>query len=151
MTILRLPTFSDPSYAQSSTFEGTKYSLQFDFNQRCASWYMSIADADGVDIYNGVKLVCGPLLLRKCKDPRRPPGDLLCISSTTDDSPPTMLELLPGSGRCSLVYVTSDWLRILASGSASDIAALYAQVRAGGTATSPLSSYGQASNTQLVV
>jgi hypothetical protein len=140
--ILSVPTFSDPSWTQSTTFEGTKYTLEFDYNQRCASYYMSIADADGVDIYNGVKVVCGFLLLRKCKDSRRPPGDLICLSSKPDTSPPTMLDLLPGSGRCTLYYITSDWLQIVESGNVAAIEALFVQIAANAQ-TSSLSTYGQ--------
>jgi hypothetical protein len=139
MTILVVPTFSDDSWDQSTTFEGTKYTLNFQFNQRCASFYMSIADADGVDIYNGVKVVCGPLLLRKCKDSRRPPGDLFCLSATADTSPPGLVDLLPETGRCTLYYITSDWLAAIAAG---DAASLYAQIQANAQ-TSPLSTYGQ--------
>jgi hypothetical protein len=141
--ILVVPTFSDASWSQSTTFEGVKYQLQFDFNQRCSSWYLSLADQDGVDIYNGVKLMCSRYLLRKCRDPRRPPGELLCLSSTNDTSPPTMLDLLPGSGRCTLVYATSDWVSTFQSGDVPAIVALFTQLQSGGTATSPVSSYGQ--------
>jgi hypothetical protein len=146
VSILTVPTWSDPNWQQSTTFEGTKYQLSCQFNQRCISWYLSIADADGVDIYNGIKLSVGPLLLAKCKDPRRPPGDLIVISSTTCTTPPGILDLLPGSGRCSLLYITSDWLAIIQSGNAAAIQALYTQIQVGGTATSPISTYGQPGN-----
>jgi hypothetical protein len=144
MSLFVIPTFQDPSWLQSSTFEGTKFQLQFDFNERCASWYLSIADADGVDIYNGVKIVCGPLLLKKCRDIRRPAGDLICLSSKANDtSPPSLQDLLPGSGRCTLLYVTSDWLAIIESGNLTAIAGLFAQIAAGAPGTSPLSTYGR--------
>ena len=116
MSLLVVPTTSSaPSYVQNTTLEGSSYVLQFDFNQRACAWYLSIADASGVDIYNGIKLSCGMPLLRKCSDVRRPPGELLVLSSTADTSPPGLLELLPGSGRCSLLYCTSDWIAQLSS------------------------------------
>lgn len=140
MTVQLVPTaFTDPSYVQRCTFEGSLFVVQFDFNQRCAAWYMSIADSDGIDIYNGIKLTVGLMLLRRCADPRRPAGDFMCLSSTTDQSPPGIVDLLPGSGRCSLVYLTSDWLAQIAAGNGDD---LVAQVQAN-AATSPLSTYGQ--------
>lgn len=138
MTVQIVPTFADPSYRQNTTFEGSSYVMQFDFNQRACSWYLSIADRYGVDIYNGIKLVCGFPLLRKCSDLRRPPGELIVLSSTQDTSPPGMVELLPGSGRCSLLYVTSDWLKTIAAGGA---AGLVAQLAANAQ-TSSTSSYG---------
>lgn len=140
MTIQLVPTtFTDSSYVQRCTFEGTLFVVQFDFNQRCASWYMSLADSTGIDIYNGVKLTCGPLLLKRCADPRRPAGDFIVVSSTSDQSPPGELELLPGSGRCSLLYITSDSLAEIAAGNSAD---LIAQVQAN-AATTNVSTYGQ--------
>lgn len=112
MSVLSIPFFSDPSWLATVTLEGISYVMQFDFNQRAYSWYMSIADADGNDIYNGVKLVTGFQLLKKCKDPRAPPGVLLVQSSTSDQSPPGQYDLIAG-GRCMLAYITSDWVAIL--------------------------------------
>jgi hypothetical protein len=141
MTIQLVPT--DPlglsSYFQTTTFEGTDYVLQFDYNQRCASWYLSIADADNVDIYNGIKLVTGFSLLKKCVDPRRPPGAMFLFSSTSDQSPPGLYDLLPGIGRCSLIYVTSDWVQLFVTGQADTAIAL---IDANVT-TSDISTYGQ--------
>ena len=141
MTVQLVPTDDTPgtqSYVQSTTFEGKTFVLAFQYNQRCASWYLSIADVNGVDIYNGVKLVCGIPLLRKCKDARRPAGELVVLSSTTDLSPPSLVDLIPGTGRCQLLYVTSDWLALLAAGQAAQITA---QLDAGAQA-SGLSTYG---------
>jgi hypothetical protein len=136
--ILTVPTFAYPSYAQTTTFEGTTYGLQFDYNQRCASWYLSVADQNGVDIYNGIKLMTGFFLLAKCKDPRRPPGELLVISTTSDLTPPAQYDLLAGSGRCQLVYITSDWMALLQSG---QVATIQAQLAANAQASST-STYG---------
>ena len=148
MSIFTIPTDNLPSYLQSVSLEGAQFTFQFDYNERCAEWYLSLADADGVDIYNGIKLVCGINLLRKCKDDRRPgfsPGNpyagaLVVMSSTTDNSPPSSDDLLPGSGRCTLIYITADWVELLATGQTSTI---FAQLAAGGALSNPLSSYGQ--------
>lgn len=138
MTIQVLPFFDDPSWVCTTTLEGTTYNLQFDYNERCAAWYMSIADAVGVDIYNGVKLVTGFSLLKKCADPRKPPGAFLVFSSTSDLSPPQLEDLVPG-GRCQLVYITSDWVALFASGQGQTIVNLLA-ANAQDTGTS---TYGQ--------
>ena len=135
-----MPTGSDPAYSQSSTLEGTTFNLYLAFNTRCSSWYLSVADASGVDIYNGVKLIVGCPLLRKCADPRKPAGELLVFSSTSDDSPPGLLDLLPGSGRCALYYVTSDWASLLTQPGGLD--QVLALIAAGQQASTP-SSYGQ--------
>lgn len=141
------PFSGQPSYTETVTLEGSQYQFQFDFNQRCASWYMSLADADGVDIYNGVKLVTGFYLLKKCKDIRKPgsgpplflPGDFILTSSTSDQSPPGLLDLYPNSGRCTLYYITSDWLQLILSGQGNT---LLATLEAGLENTT-LSTYGQ--------
>ena len=149
MSLLIMPTpfTGNPSYTMTVTLEGSQYQFQFDFNQRCAAWYMSIADGDGVDIYNGVKLITGFYLLNKCKDIRRPgagpptflPGDFRLLSSTADQSPPGLLDLFPNSGRCTLFYITSDWLQLIQSGQG---APLLAGLEAGLQNTT-LSTYGQ--------
>lgn len=139
MSVLVVPTFSDQSYVQQTTFEGTRYNLQFDYNQRGACWYMSIADVNNVDILNGVKLITGFPLLHPCKDPRRPPGQMIVVSSTSDGTPPGLVDLLPGSGRCALYYVTSDWVAAIVAGNS---ASLITQLQSGGATSSPLSTYG---------
>jgi hypothetical protein len=136
--IYAIPTFSDDSYLQRTTLEGATYVLAFDFNQRAASWYLSVADLDGVDIVNGVKLVTGFSLLGKCRDPRAPLGVLYVVSSTSDGSPPGQFDLLDG-GRCTLLYMSSDWVAILLAGG---IASLQAQVASNTQASTP-STYGQ--------
>jgi hypothetical protein len=142
MTTQLIPFFSDPSWFATMTFEGTSYVVQFDYNERCASWYMSIADANGVDIYNGVKLVTGFSLLAKCKDPRAPAGIFFVTSSTADQEPPGLDDLLPG-GPCQLIYCTSDWVAILEE--AGGEATLLAQV-ASNTTNTEVSTYGQPPN-----
>lgn len=148
MALSIITTFSDPAWHQTTTLEGSLFNLEFDYNQRGACWYLSIADADGVDIYNGVKLVVGFPLLRKCKDPRRPGwqaatgygGDFVVVASSNDQTPPGQYDLLPGSGRCQLLYISSDWMQLLLTGQLATILAFY---QAGGTTTSPVSTYGQ--------
>jgi len=140
MTVQLIPCFSDASWQTSITLEGVTYGMQMDFNQRSAAWYLSLADASGVDIYNGVKVVTGfPSLLSKCKDPRAPAGWIFCVSATSDGSPPQQYELLAGA-RCSLCYMTSDWVALMgtAAGQQQIAAAL-----AAGAANGTLSNYGQ--------
>jgi hypothetical protein len=138
MTLLSIPTFADDAWTQTTTVEGVEFTLDFLLNQRAAAYYMSIADADGVDIYNGVKLTCGVPLLRKCADIRRPAGDFFVFSSTTDLSPASRADLGPG-GRCTLYYISSDWIAAIKAGQADT---LLAQLTAN-TQGIPTSSYGQ--------
>ena len=48
MTLSVVPCFSDPSWSMSVTLEGVLYNFQFDWNERGACWYLSLADVDGV-------------------------------------------------------------------------------------------------------
>jgi hypothetical protein len=124
VSIVQIPPPLSPFYQQTTVLESVQYVLSYAWNQRCSAWYLSIADANSVDIYNGMKLICNMGLLFKCSDPRKPPGQLYVVSSTNDVSPPGLQDLATGSGRCSLRYVTSDWLAQIKAGNA---AALIAQ------------------------
>ena len=144
MTIQAVPPPAQPYVSQTTTLEGVPYLLYWDYNAREDAWYLSIADANGVDIYNGMKLICSApgsspnFLLFKCRDPRRPPGDFVVISQTLDVDPPGLADLVPGVGRCAILYITSDVIAIAAAGNAAEyIASLEA-----GTTTGTGSTYG---------
>jgi hypothetical protein len=138
MTVQLVPTTNNSFYAQTTTLEGTPYLLSFAYSQREDCWYLSIADSNAVDIYNGIKLICNNPLLFKCKDPRRPPGDFVVISSTTDIDPPGLNDLVPNAGRCQLMYATSDIIALIKNGT---IGTYLAQLTAG-TSTGTESTYG---------
>lgn len=140
MTVQIIPTYDTPFWTQTTTLEGQTFQLEFAFNHREGCWYVSIADSAGVDIYNGCKLLCLQLLLRKCRDPRRPAGEFFVFDATGSNTPPGLSDLLPSVGRCTLVYLTSD---ILAQASTAEgLAAVLASLDAGNSAT-PQSTYGQ--------
>lgn len=144
MTIQAIPPPPRPFYSQTTTLEGASYLLYFDYWAREDAWYLSIADANGVDIYNGMKLICSVpwvganRLLAKCKDPRRPPGDFLVVSGNGDYDPPGLNDLVANSGRCQLLYVTSDVLALIAAGNVDEFIASLAA----GTTTGTGSTYG---------
>lgn len=138
MTIQVIPTYDVPFWTQTTTLEGQTFQLTFAFNQRESCWYLSVADNQGVDIYNGMKLMCLQLLMRKCKDPRRPAGQLACFDNTGANTPPGLEDLLD-SGRCTLVYITSDVCAQLGTGGlANFLASLQSNTQAGNVST-----YGQ--------
>jgi hypothetical protein len=104
-----VPTFGDAFWTQTTSFDGTAYTLRFAFNQRAACFYLDIATVDGTPVVSGVKLVCNWSLLKKCASPLRPPGRLYVVSNTSDESPPGLSDLastsIGGTGRCVLVYL----------------------------------------------
>jgi hypothetical protein len=78
-----IPTRSDlPLYQQVTTLDGADYLLTFRYNARDFSWYLDLADQDGAAIVSGIHLVEGWDLLRRCVDPRRPPGLLMANDVT---------------------------------------------------------------------
>ena len=105
MTLQLVPTpdGTTPFYSETVALDGTPYVLQFNFNQRCACWYLSLQTIDGEDVIDGIKLVPFWNLLIKCASPLRPPGWLFIIS-TPDLSTPGLDDLNPSGGRCQLVY-----------------------------------------------
>lgn len=141
MTAIVIPTTADPFSQQTTTLEGVTYLLTFAYNARCDCWYLSLADSQGVDIYNGVKLICNVALMRKCSDPRKPPGELFVINANNDDSPPGLNDLLASTGRCVLFYVTSDWVALWKTG-AVGLNTILAQI-ANNTVNQTESTYGQ--------
>jgi hypothetical protein len=98
-----IPTFDDPYSSQVTNLDGTPYLLTFAWNMRSSTWYLSIATTDGTPIASGIKLVCNFDLLRTVVSPARPPGRIVAISNTTDNSPPGLEDLIAG-GRCALCY-----------------------------------------------
>lgn len=145
MTVQLIPTFNSPFFSQTTTLEGVSYLLNFAYSQREDAWYMSMADANGVDIYNGIKLICSAppsapnALLFKCKDPRRPIGDFFVLSGTQDVSPPGLNDLVLNSGRCQLFYMTSDVLKLVSEG---EVQVFVNQLNTN-TTTGTESTYGQ--------
>lgn len=136
MTVQAIPTFDLPSWTQTATLEGTAFLLAVRYSVRELTYYLDVADANGVDIYNGMKLMPLQFLMRKCKDPRRPAGDFLVFDASGQQIVPGLHDLSPDGGRCSLQYFTSDLLTPAA------LQAYLTAISAGASLAS-LSTYGQ--------
>ncbi len=119
MTAQIIPTGDQPLYGETVTLDGVPYRLDFTFAPRSACWLLDVSTLDGEKVAAGLKLVCaGWNLLLKCSSPLRPPGQLLVLSSSSDDSTPGLEDLVAGA-RCTLVYVpAADVATILAGGTA---------------------------------
>ncbi|MEI9951623.1 MAG: hypothetical protein WDO74_22250 [Pseudomonadota bacterium] len=110
--ILTIPTTSEPFQRMTVRLDGRDYVLELRFNQREARWYLSIADDESVPILSGLKLQANwPLLWRHRYDTRVPPGEILAaVTTATDRSPPTLLDLGEGK-RCELTYYDEAWMK----------------------------------------
>ena len=92
---------------QTTTLDGVPYLLTFLYNSRESCYYLQIQSVDGVITYlQGVKLVSNyPLLgFGVPTGYAGPPGELMCQSFSTDDSPARLGDIGDGQ-RCLLVYI----------------------------------------------
>lgn len=107
MTVYLIPTSTDPAYTQRTKLDGVEYVLTFEWNERDARWYFSIADEDGEPIASGVKVVADWPLLRRVVDPRCPPGEIGAVDATGAGEPPGRYDL---GERVKIYYYDADEL-----------------------------------------
>lgn len=78
--MIELPTYPEPLHTYSTTLNGVEYRFKFDYSQRADRWYMSVFDAVGDPIRQGIKLVPSTNLFRLVEaDPRTPTLQLLAL------------------------------------------------------------------------
>lgn len=71
--MIKLPLYEDPLYTYQTTLDGVEYRLKLDYSQRADRWYLSVFDAEGDPIRQGIKLSIGVNLVRLwASDPRAP-------------------------------------------------------------------------------
>lgn len=101
-----LQTFSDdPLYVRKYTLDGIKYILDWDYNGKEDRIYFDFTLLDGTVLLRGLKVVPYMALLARTSDFNRPPGELICTTPDSDDSPPGLGEL-GEDRRCQLWYYT---------------------------------------------
>jgi hypothetical protein len=105
MATILIPNVVDAAYSsQKLRLEGRDYRFDFAYNQREDRWYLSIYDDEDDPLVTGLKIITSfPLLRRYQADPRVPPGELMAISLTGDDSPPGFSDFGVGR-RVELTY-----------------------------------------------
>jgi hypothetical protein len=75
-----IPTLAGvPRYSQRTVLDGREYVLSFAWNDRAGAWSLSVADALGVPIVDGVRINVGLPLFRLVTDPRCFPGDVIAV------------------------------------------------------------------------
>ena len=70
-----------PDQRFKTALDGETFTLRARWNARAATWFLSIADADG-ELAAGLPLTLGSAPLRQLSDRRLPRGPLLCIDTT---------------------------------------------------------------------
>ncbi len=85
--IFEIPVLENTaSWQQRTALDGTDYILEFNWNGRGGAWYLSILDLDGNAIVRSIKLVSNWPLLRRRRDERLPPGELMMYDATGEIS-----------------------------------------------------------------
>lgn len=103
MAVLVISTSTElSSYTQRTILDGVEYLLSFQWNQREAKWYLSIADSEGAPLGSGLKLVADFPLNRRLVDPGAPPGVLYAMDRTGEGVDPGLRDL---GDRVFLIYV----------------------------------------------
>lgn len=104
--VLIIPTLTDGTafYSLRTTLDGLDYQLELDWSSREERWYLSLKDSLGALLMGSTKLVCDiPFLRYRRHVDGTPPGELMVVTESQDNSPPGFFELGDGA-RCQLVY-----------------------------------------------
>jgi hypothetical protein len=111
MSISTINTSADPFSSISTTLDGVEYILRFTYVQRENCYYLSIEDINaGQDLLSGIKIVTGfPLVGQYRGLGNLPPGELIALTNTQDDSPAGLGEL-GEKARVTLYYADETFL-----------------------------------------
>lgn len=83
MTIVEIPTRWDiANYVQTTVIGGKTFLLEFLYNDRDSSWYLTISDVTGSVIRSGIKLVPNFFFLKNLVDPKWNIGQLAISNSS---------------------------------------------------------------------
>lgn len=104
MRELNLPT-DDSAFSFTDVLDERAYTFDFWWNTRTLSWYLSLTDAEGVQLVSGVRLSHKAFPLARLRDLRLPPGALYVLSMSDSDAEPT-LESLGRDTR--IIYYSAD-------------------------------------------
>ena len=106
MSVFLLPTRSDlPHFDFFTELDGTKYGLEFKWNEREESWYMSILDSEGTAILSGRKVVVNWPLFSRFAVAGLPPGNIIALDTAGTETNPGLTDL---GDRVQIYYFDSD-------------------------------------------
>jgi hypothetical protein len=109
MAVLLIPTPTTAAYQEQKVrLEGRDFVFHFSLNEREDRYYLAIHDEENEPIATSIKMIANWPLLRSLRfRPELPPGELIAMDLTGDDSPPGVGELGQDK-RVTLTYFTSD-------------------------------------------
>jgi hypothetical protein len=103
MATLILPARSDAAFYDFEVdLDERAFTIEIRWNARAGGWFLSLYDSAGVPLSMGRRIVLGANLLGHGVDPALPPGTLLAVDTTTQDSDPGRDDL---GSRVLLAYV----------------------------------------------
>lgn len=105
MATLILPARNDvPFYDFEVDLEGRAYTVEVRWNARAGGWFLSLFDSAGAPLVMGRRVVLSANLLGQGVNAALPPGMLLAVDTTTQDTDPGRDDL---GSRVLLAYVES--------------------------------------------
>ena len=89
-----IPTKKEPYYSLTVSLDGVQYNLDFSYSTREDCWYLNFNNANGAPMLLGTKIVCQYALFPYQIDfYNLPPGTLIAMSGTNDNSTPGLNDL----------------------------------------------------------
>lgn len=103
MAIRRLPVrVGVPFQRFQVELDGTLYGVELEWNWRAPAWSMTLMDANGAPLRQGVRVCLGAALLPSPRSAAFPPGELLLVRRGGQGEDPGLNDL--GNG-AELVYL----------------------------------------------
>ena len=94
MAIDRLPTSTDLAYYEFEVeLDGVEFKMEFRFNDRDDSWYMTLLDSEDAVLRAGIRVVLSWALLRLWAEATRPDGEIISVNQGDVTAPPTLNQL----------------------------------------------------------
>lgn len=89
-----IPTLTDTeNYTERVELDGVVFELTFAWNTRDGKWYLSVADAEGVALASGIKLVVDWSLFRSVSNADMPAGTMMAVDTSGAGLDPGLKEL----------------------------------------------------------
>lgn len=89
MALINIPVrFDLPSHTMRIELNIVVYTLRFKWNSRACCWFMDIADAENMDIVNGIAVRSNVDMIGHIKNDSLPPGLFLSYDETGQSRDP---------------------------------------------------------------
>jgi len=92
MTIsyLKLPSSTNPNISYTSPLDGVDYKFTFQYSTRNDCWYLTLSNTSDEILISNIRLAPHILLTNCFVDERLPIGNLILVSDSAYESPPTI-------------------------------------------------------------